>query len=273
MTRFSEQLSAILESVGKIAGSTWRTIEPTSHPLDIVNAFGEDEPEPSLALEDALANAPTPRTARSGCRPRDRHAAPDGRGGERPPHAGRRLSAELHGAYLGRDDDVHAYLRRTEYAGAEGIPIAFKDLVSTKGVETTAGSKILAGYVPVYDATVVDRCARAAVDAGQDEHGRVRDGLLHRELRVRATLNLGPLERARRLLGGSAAASPPGSHRGRSAPTRAARSSSPPLSAASSGCVRRTGRCRDTGSWRSPPASTRSARSRRPSPTAPSSTR
>ncbi|HEU0305267.1 MAG TPA: Asp-tRNA(Asn)/Glu-tRNA(Gln) amidotransferase subunit GatA, partial [Gaiellaceae bacterium] len=50
------------------------------------------------------------------------------------------------------------YLRRTEYAGAEGIPVAFKDLISTKGVETTAGSKILAGYVPVFDATVAERC-------------------------------------------------------------------------------------------------------------------
>jgi aspartyl-tRNA(Asn)/glutamyl-tRNA(Gln) amidotransferase subunit A len=67
-------------------------------------------------------------------------------------------AAELHAAYLARDDDLHAYLKQTEYAGAEGIPIAYKDLVSTKGVETTAGSKILAGYVPVYDATVVDRC-------------------------------------------------------------------------------------------------------------------
>jgi aspartyl-tRNA(Asn)/glutamyl-tRNA(Gln) amidotransferase subunit A len=65
---------------------------------------------------------------------------------------------ELHAAYLEREDDVHAYLRRQEYAGAEGIPIAYKDLVSTAGVETTAGSKILSGYVPVFDATVAERC-------------------------------------------------------------------------------------------------------------------
>jgi len=67
-------------------------------------------------------------------------------------------AAELHTAYLEREDDVHAYLRRTEHAGAEGIPIAFKDIVSTAGVETTAGSRILAGYVPVFDATVAERC-------------------------------------------------------------------------------------------------------------------
>jgi aspartyl-tRNA(Asn)/glutamyl-tRNA(Gln) amidotransferase subunit C len=58
VTRFSEQLSAILESVGKIAELDLAGIEPTSHPLDIVNVFGEDEPEPSLSLEEALANAP-----------------------------------------------------------------------------------------------------------------------------------------------------------------------------------------------------------------------
>jgi aspartyl-tRNA(Asn)/glutamyl-tRNA(Gln) amidotransferase subunit A len=56
---------------------------------------------------------------------------------------------ELHAAYASREDDVHAYLRRVDYAGAAGIPIALKDVIGTKGVETTAGSKILKGYVPV----------------------------------------------------------------------------------------------------------------------------
>ena len=58
--RFSEQLSAILEAVGTIAELDLTDVEPTSHPLDLANVFGEDEPEPSLSLEDALANAPDP---------------------------------------------------------------------------------------------------------------------------------------------------------------------------------------------------------------------
>ena len=58
-------------------------------------------------------------------------------------------AAELHAAYASRDDDVHAYLKRLDYADATGVPIALKDVIGTKGVETTAGSKILQGYVPV----------------------------------------------------------------------------------------------------------------------------
>lgn len=40
-----------------------------------------------------------------------------------------------------------------------GIPIALKDNMTTRGLETTAASQILSGYVPPYNATVVDRLA------------------------------------------------------------------------------------------------------------------
>jgi aspartyl-tRNA(Asn)/glutamyl-tRNA(Gln) amidotransferase subunit A len=76
-------------------------------------------------------------------------------------------AAELHRAYLDaigeRDSELHAYLRTVDEPDGEGVPIAFKDLISTRGVETTAGSKILSGYVPVYDATVASRCRAAGM--------------------------------------------------------------------------------------------------------------
>ena len=42
-----------------------------------------------------------------------------------------------------------------------GVPLAIKDVMSTKGIRTTAGSKILENYIPPYDCTAVERLERA----------------------------------------------------------------------------------------------------------------
>jgi aspartyl-tRNA(Asn)/glutamyl-tRNA(Gln) amidotransferase subunit C len=56
--RLGAQLNAILEAVGKVAELDLEGVEPTAHPLDLVNVWAEDEPAPCLPVEQALANAP-----------------------------------------------------------------------------------------------------------------------------------------------------------------------------------------------------------------------
>ncbi len=56
--RFTDQLSAILEAVAKVSELDLVDVEPTAHPLDVVNVWAPDEPRASIPVEDALANAP-----------------------------------------------------------------------------------------------------------------------------------------------------------------------------------------------------------------------
>ncbi|MBA2574002.1 MAG: Asp-tRNA(Asn)/Glu-tRNA(Gln) amidotransferase GatCAB subunit A, partial [Nocardioidaceae bacterium] len=44
-----------------------------------------------------------------------------------------------------------------------GVPIAVKDIMATRGVPTTCGSKILQGWIPPYDATLVTRLRQAGM--------------------------------------------------------------------------------------------------------------
>jgi aspartyl-tRNA(Asn)/glutamyl-tRNA(Gln) amidotransferase subunit C len=56
--RFQEQLSAIVEAVGKVSELDLSDVEPTAHPLELSNVWANDEPRPSLPVDEALANAP-----------------------------------------------------------------------------------------------------------------------------------------------------------------------------------------------------------------------
>ncbi|MDX1689841.1 MAG: Asp-tRNA(Asn)/Glu-tRNA(Gln) amidotransferase subunit GatA [Acidimicrobiia bacterium] len=77
--------------------------------------------------------------------------------------------AQLH-AFLTLDTEAaaeaaeaadEALARGEDHGPLHGIPVALKDNMVTRGVETTASSRILAGYRPPYDATVVERLRAA----------------------------------------------------------------------------------------------------------------
>jgi len=88
----------------------------------------------------------------------------------------RELAADYYKRIEARNVELNAYLTLSEdraYAQADrvdalvaagkplpplaGVPIAVKDVISTRGVRTTCGSKILQNYIPPYDATAVQR--------------------------------------------------------------------------------------------------------------------
>src|SRR4051812_24739897 len=97
--------------------------------------------------------------------------------------AGRDVSAvEVANAHLDRiaavDGELHAFLhvdtdgalaqaRRVDVGEVSGplagVPLALKDVIVTKGVPTTAGSKILEGWRPPYDATITQRIKDAGI--------------------------------------------------------------------------------------------------------------
>lgn len=72
---------------------------------------------------------------------------------------------ELNEAYLKRitiiNPKINAFLEIKK--NSRGIPAAIKDAILTKGIKTTAGSKILSNFIPPYNATVVDRILEQGV--------------------------------------------------------------------------------------------------------------
>jgi len=75
--------------------------------------------------------------------------------------------------------DVNAFVTRCDLGGGDGplddLTVGIKDNISTEGVETTCGSRVLEGYEPPYDATVVARLkdagARIVGKTNMDEFG------------------------------------------------------------------------------------------------------
>ena len=60
IARFQEQLSQIIDYFQVLQQVDTEGVEPTSHTLALENVMRDDEPQPSFAPEDILANAPIP---------------------------------------------------------------------------------------------------------------------------------------------------------------------------------------------------------------------
>jgi aspartyl-tRNA(Asn)/glutamyl-tRNA(Gln) amidotransferase subunit A len=65
---------------------------------------------------------------------------------------------------LARAKEVQSQIDRGEISSPlAGVPIAIKDNISTEGIETTCASKMLAGYKPVFNATVIEKLEKAGM--------------------------------------------------------------------------------------------------------------
>jgi len=71
------------------------------------------------------------------------------------------LTIDHDGAAASAAEADAAFARGEDRGRLQGIPIALKDNMVTRGIETTASSRILAGWIPPYDATVVSRLRAA----------------------------------------------------------------------------------------------------------------
>src|ERR1700687_1403227 len=89
-----------------------------------------------------------------------------------------------------------------------GVPVGIKDVMSTRGVRTTAGSKILEKYIPPYDCTAVTRLeAAGAGGRGKMDFGEVAMGSSNENSAYRPVRNPRDLSRVPGgSSGGSAAA-------------------------------------------------------------------
>jgi aspartyl-tRNA(Asn)/glutamyl-tRNA(Gln) amidotransferase subunit C len=61
MQSMAQQLGAIVEYVAALQQVATEGVEPLAHALPVANVFRDDEPSPSLTVEEALANAPDRR--------------------------------------------------------------------------------------------------------------------------------------------------------------------------------------------------------------------
>ena len=198
----SRELSDVLDHIEKISELELEGVPPTSHVIDVVNALRPDEPCPSLPRTSRSRPRPRSLEQRLRCpepEPHERSGRADGARRRRAACARASSSAaELFEAYRDarcgrrrRPQRLHVGRRRRAVGSggrraARRRPARRQGPLLHRGRAEPAGSKILEGYRPPYTATVVARLRAGRRGAArQDQPGRVRDGLVERELGVR----------------------------------------------------------------------------------------
>ena len=58
LERLGAQLNDIIDAVSKVSELDLSDVPATSHPLDVVNVWADDEPRPCLTVDEVFANAP-----------------------------------------------------------------------------------------------------------------------------------------------------------------------------------------------------------------------
>ena len=172
-----------MDSVARVSEVAAEDIEPTSHALPLTNVFRDDVLRPSLPREQVLAGAPASELTGSGSPhprgggvnaiiratavdlaakiksrelARSRSPVPTCSGSRR---SIRRCTPFCTSTVSAARRDAHRRQDRERGAGrtARRCPLALKDVLTYAGAPTTCGSKILAGWIPPYNATVTQR--------------------------------------------------------------------------------------------------------------------
>lgn len=149
---YTKQIHDVLGYVEQLGEVDVEGVEPTYQTIDgTTNVWREDEIGKSLSQEEAVSGAGwkyqgyfvTENVFGEG----DRGSGGSwGNQGDKGDKGNREMI-----------DKYNAVLTEVDVKGTVGL----KDLFLTKGIETTAGSKILSGYIPQYSGTVVERLEKA----------------------------------------------------------------------------------------------------------------